>query len=225
MLTKQERRTQRKVLEQRNAARAEVESLKAEVERLHGDVRVLAAEEIRKIERENAAQLAKANTDKVRAEKERAELLADFEGALTRKLDETKRDLESTKAQLAAAQKEVLGLVERNMKLVTEVAGLTEALERRRLSEEKLSAELASAKMEDTKQLRKRLQVKTQRVEELEREVERLKRAPASSAVPVSPQALREMLNTQLRRKLEQDNKRAEAVPPSPPPAPEQPQP
>lgn len=225
MLTKQERRTQKKVLEQRNEARTEVDTLKAEVERLKGDVKVLAAEEIRRIEREAAEEISKAGVARARAERERDDLMKDFEGALSRKLDETKAELERVRGLLTRTQNVAAELEHSNRRYVASINELRDTVAQLKAEKAPLEAELTSLKLEDTKNLRKRLQAKSQRVEELERENAQLKKAPAPAPVPVSPQALSSMLNVQLRKKLEEDGRKAERVPePEAKPA-EQPQP
>jgi DNA repair exonuclease SbcCD ATPase subunit len=207
MPTKQERKTQKKLLKQRDDARTQAESLASEVERLKGDVNVLAAEEIRKATAQSTEALRTAEAERDRAVRERDALLKDFDRAIAVKLDETQKELEATQAKLAAAQKQVLSLVGRNSTQSVEISGITDALERRRISEEALAAELSSLRMEDAKQLRKRLQVKTERVTELEREVAQLKAKPASGPVAPTVPGLSALLNAKLRRKLAKDGK------------------
>jgi DNA repair exonuclease SbcCD ATPase subunit len=225
MLTKKQRKTQKKLLEQREEARLQAESLASEVERLKGDVNVLASEEIRKATAESAEAQRKAEAEAAKAIRERDALLKDFDRAIAVRLDETTKELEATKLKLAAAQKQVLGLVTRNSAQSTEVEGLKAALERRRVSEEALAAELATLKMEDTKQLRKRLQSKSERVVELERELKELKSRPAAGPVPPAVPGLSALLNAKLRRRLAQDEQAAAPapVPEAPPPAAPQP--
>lgn len=207
MLTKQERKTQKKLLEQREVARAQAESLASEVERLKGDVNVLAGEEIAKATAESKAALRTAEAERDKALRERDALLKDFDSAIARRLDDTQKELEATKAKLAAAQKEVIGLVGRNAKLTEELdmtyvtKNLFESLNTG------LKKELESLKMEDTKQLRKRLQTKTERVIELEKELAVAKSKHASGPVPPAVPGLSALLNAKLRRKLQQDGK------------------
>lgn len=217
MLTRQEWRTQKKLLAQRNGARTEVEALSAEVERLKGDVRVLAAEEIRKVEREFHEQLAAAHNERDKAIAERDALLKNFEGAIAEKLDATKKELTLVTARLHAAQGDVL-------RGVTQIAVITAKLDEATIqwnagdkTIERLKEELGTLKMEDTKQLRKRLQAKTERCEALERENEQLKKAPRPQVVPTSQIALQNLLSNSLRRRLKEDAPSSETAAPAAP--------
>jgi uncharacterized membrane protein YccC len=202
MLNRRERKTQKTLLKQREDSRAQAEALASQVERLKGDVNVLAAEEIRKAVAASNEAARGAEVERDRALRERDALLKDFDSAIARRLDDTQKELDAVKAKLAAAQKEVLGLVGRNGKLTEE---LDAAYVTKNLFESLstgLKKELESLKMEDAKALRKRLQTKTARVEELERELAQAKsRTPAGPVAQTMP-GLRAMLNAKLRRKL-----------------------
>lgn len=225
MLTKQERKTQKKVLEQRDEARTQIDTLKGEIERLKGDVHVLAGEEIRKIQRANADEVMKIGFERDKANRERDALLKDFDKAIAVKLDETKRDLDSTIAQLQTAQKEVMGLVRRNSSQAEEIANNRVTIDGFIASTEKLNAELASLKMEDAKSLRKRLQTKTQRVVELEQELARERAAKTARAeLPVmTADALQNKLRNQLRRNGHAPQRQPVPEPVKEAPAPETP--
>lgn len=215
MLTRQERRTQKKVLEQRDTARTEVDSLKAENERLRGDVRVLAEAEIRAVERAAKEQVQAALAAKERAEKERAELLADFEGALTRKLEETRKELEQ--AQIALGQARLALAEERvaNKKLTEQLDSTYTEKKLAVATVDGLMKELESLKMEDTKSLRKRLQKKSEQLVEAEQQIAKLKseRVVGANGAVFSKEGLASLLNTQLRRKVEEDGKKAVPAP------------
>jgi DNA repair exonuclease SbcCD ATPase subunit len=223
MLNRRERKTQKTLLKQREDSRAQAEALASQVERLKGDINVLAGEEIRKATAASNEALRVAEMDRDRALRERDALLKDFDSAIARRLDDTQKELDAIKAKLAAAQKEVLGLVGRNAKL-TEELDLTSAS--KNLSESLntgLKKELETLKMEDVKALRKRIQTKTARVEELERELAQAKsRTPAGPVAPAMP-GLSAMLNAKLRRKLQRDGKVTVETAIEPPAAPNTP--
>jgi chromosome segregation ATPase len=205
MLTKQERKTQKKVLVQRDAARSEAEQLRAEVERLKGDVRVLAAEEIRKVEREAEAKVHEAEKALSFAKRELDALMKDFDSAIRTKMEETQKELADTQARLQSAQREVMKLVTRNSAQAEEIENNRTTIEGFKATVAKLDAELSTLKMEDTKTLRKRLHAKTERVQELEREVAQLKAAPRPVVAPTEMQRLSAMLSKQLRARVGAD--------------------
>lgn len=101
-----------------------------------------------------------------------------------------------------------MGLVQRNSAQAEEIAHNRTTIDGFKATVSKLEAELATLKMEDTKQLRKRLQSKSERVTELERE---LAKKPTTITAPVPPavHGLSALLNAKLRRKLQQDGTKA----------------
>lgn len=103
MLTKQERKTQKTLLRQREEARTQAETLASEVERLKGDVNVLAAEEIRKATAASDEALRRAEVERDGAVRERDALLKDFDKAIAVHLNDTKKELEFTATKLSAA--------------------------------------------------------------------------------------------------------------------------
>lgn len=210
MLTKQERKTQKTVLAQRDAARAEVESLKSEVERLKGDVHVLAGEEIAKATAESKDTVRRVEFERDKANRERDALLKNFDSAIAVRLEATRKELEETAAKLQAARREVVGLVQRNSAQSAELDKQRDAIDEFIVLTTAQNNELNSLKMEDAKNLRKRLQTKTQRVTELEAELAQTKRAAVNAvSAALSPAGLTNMLNSRLRAKLRADDEKA----------------
>lgn len=214
MLTRREKRTQKKVLNQRDEARTAADALKAETERLKGDVKALAGEEIQRLEREFASRTAALVGERDRATREREALLKDFEGALTAKLEETRAELMVTQATLASARNVSAEQAERIATLEGERDFASAHFVSASAAVEQLKKELSSLKMEDTKSLRKRLQTKSERIEALERENMQLKSAPKEKLV-VSPVTLQNMLNQKLRRRLNPEVPVVQAAEPS----------
>lgn len=204
---KQQRRTHRKLLAQRNAARTEQDRLAARIEVLNGDIAVVAGEEIRRMKQECDARVSEALRVKLAAEAERDAVLNDFDNAMKQRISQTVADLEQARANLKVAetlldaaysdkaiaqntaQEQIVGL--------QRLVGTTRSqMQLVREENATLTKELATLKSEDAKALRKRLQSKTERIAELEAQ---LKNKSATGVHEVhAPQVLSRLLMNKL---------------------------
>jgi hypothetical protein len=182
---RQLKETQKKLLKQREEARAAQAAAESERDRLRGDIEVRAGEHVVVLKREYEASVneVKRELEKVKAEK--LALETNLDAAISAKIDALLKDkvllehenklaaqalLAEEQVQIAlqndlvASKEEATALSNRVTALEAEMAQKVSALQ----------AELATAKMEDAKTLRKRLHSKTEKVQELEKENVRL---------------------------------------------------
>ncbi len=220
MLTRQERRTQKKVLAQREEARQKADTLSSEVTRLQSDVNLAAAEVINAVRREAAAQIAEAKNAEKAAVAERDRLRADMHAAAAAEFDALNKTIIDRNGQIAELAVKLGNLMSDHKRLGRERDDWEDNNSKNAQRANDAEAEMAKLKLEDVKMLRKRLQKKTEQIADLEKE---LIRAKSKAATIVQPSMhLIENLAQQLRlRHIPKDLPMPALLvsePPAPPP-------
>lgn len=217
LLTKQQRRSQRKLVEQRDAARAAEAVVKSENERLMQGVRVVAAEEIQRVESACRAAVQMVGAERDAAVAERDALVKNFDAAMTTRIQLVQDKLAETQQAFEAARAEAAQLNARARVLIFERDELEQKLRASQALTVQLGEELNSLRMEDTKHLRKRLHQKSERIVELETQLAAAERARAREG-HFEVEGSREHLTNLLMQKLHLRPREGTALAESPPP-------
>lgn len=144
------RASQKRLVQQREEAKAEAERLRTEIHRLSQPVEALVA-----------TRVAEAQADAAKARRERDAVLVDLEAAVSKRMVEKEQELISLRGQCAQKEKARAGLELRVVKLNQVLQVQHDVVANAKTLIDAQEKELVSLKMVEAKELRKRLEKKT----------------------------------------------------------------